>query len=121
MIDQIVRIDNLHRHFGERAALDGVTLDIARGTVLGLVGENGAGKTTLIKHLLGLMQPQQGSVTVFGLTPTPVCSQNRVGHHDSIDFVECFVACQAIRKGYRGQRVMGCKLRFRGGIARECV
>jgi len=82
MSDSIVRIENLRRHFGEHAALDGVTLDIPRGSVFGLVGENGAGKTTLIRHLLGLLQPQQGSVTVFGLTPTedPVGVLGKIGY-----------------------------------------
>ena len=49
--------------------LDGVSLDVPRGVVFGLVGENGAGKTTLIKHLLGLFKPQTGSVRVLGLDP----------------------------------------------------
>jgi ABC-2 type transport system ATP-binding protein len=82
MNDQIVRIDHLSRHFRKHAALDGVTLDVARGTVFGLVGENGAGKTTLIKHLLGLMQPQQGSVTVFGIRPSedPVGVLSKIGY-----------------------------------------
>ena len=41
-------------------ALDGVSLDVPRGVVFGLVGENGAGKTTLIKHILGLLKAQIG-------------------------------------------------------------
>ena len=40
-----------------------------RGVVFGLVGENGAGKTTLIKHVLGLLKAQAGTVRVFGLDP----------------------------------------------------
>jgi ABC-2 type transport system ATP-binding protein len=50
-------------------ALDNIDLAVPRGLVFGLVGENGAGKTTLIKHLLGLLKPETGSVRVFGLDP----------------------------------------------------
>jgi ABC-2 type transport system ATP-binding protein len=55
---------------------------VARGSVLGLVGENGAGKTTLIKHLLGTLKAQSGAVRVFGLDPVgdPVGVLSRVGY-----------------------------------------
>ena len=55
---------------------------LPRGSVLGLVGEKGAGKTTLIKHLLGSLKAQAGSVRVFGLDPVldPVCVLGRVGY-----------------------------------------
>jgi ABC-2 type transport system ATP-binding protein len=68
--DNIVDIQGLTRRFGSKLALDRVTLRLPRGSVLGLVGANGAGKTTLIKHVLGLLQAQAGSVRVFGLDPT---------------------------------------------------
>src|SRR5205085_6528063 len=63
-------------------ALDSVSLSMARGTVYGLVGANGAGKTTLIKHLLGLLRAESGSVRVFGLDPVadPVGVLSRIGY-----------------------------------------
>jgi ABC-2 type transport system ATP-binding protein len=59
-----------------------VTLSIPRGAVYGLVGANGAGKTTLIKHILGLLRAQNGSVRVFGLDPVadPVGVLSRIGY-----------------------------------------
>jgi ABC-2 type transport system ATP-binding protein len=53
-----------------------------RGGVYGLVGANGAGKTTLIKHILGLLRAEQGSVRVFGLDPVkdPVGVLSRIGY-----------------------------------------
>lgn len=65
----VLEIQNLTRHFGEKLALDRVSLAIPSGIVLGLVGENGAGKTTLIKHVLGLLKAERGSVRVFGRDP----------------------------------------------------
>ena len=67
--DAIVSITTLTRRFGSKLALDDVTLSIPAGTVLGLVGENGAGKTTLIRHVLGLLRAESGTVRVFGLDP----------------------------------------------------
>jgi ABC-2 type transport system ATP-binding protein len=48
-------------------------LSLPRGAVYGLVGANGAGKTTLIKHILGLLRAESGSVRVFGLDPVQDC------------------------------------------------
>lgn len=81
-IERVVTIKGLCRHFGNVLALDHVDLSIPRGSVFGLVGVNGAGKTTLIKHIIGLLKPQEGEVTVFGLNPvkSPVEVLSRVGY-----------------------------------------
>src|SRR5439155_13354638 len=73
---------NLSRRYGFKLALDNLSLAVPRGVVFGLVGENGAGKTTLIKHLLGLLKAQAGTVRVFGLDPVaePVAVLGRVGY-----------------------------------------
>ena len=82
MNETVVEIRNLSRSFGSKQALADVSLSVARGAVFGLVGENGAGKTTLIKHLLGLLRAQQGSVRVFGLDPVadPPGVLSRIGY-----------------------------------------
>src|SRR5215471_21564069 len=64
-----VAITNLSRRFGAKTALDDVSLYVPRGCVFGLVGENGAGKTTMIRHLLGLLRAETGTVRVFGFDP----------------------------------------------------
>jgi len=69
MTDQVVRISNLSRQFGNVKALDNVSFCASQGKVYGLVGSNGAGKTTLIKHILGLLRARSGDVEVFGLNP----------------------------------------------------
>ena len=65
----IVVLNHVSRRYGRKAALDDVSLEIPVGGVLGLVGANGAGKTTLIRHLLGLLKADAGTVRVFGLDP----------------------------------------------------
>lgn len=82
MSEPVIRVSNLTRRFGATTALDAVGLSLSRGAVYGLVGANGAGKTTLIKHLLGLLRPERGSVRVFGLDPVadPVGVLSRIGY-----------------------------------------
>src|ERR1700757_2879116 len=78
----IVEIRRLTRQFGNKTALDDVNLTVPRGGVFGLIGGNGAGKTTLIKHVLGMLKAQSGSVSVFGLDPVknPVGVLGRIGY-----------------------------------------
>ena len=80
--EPVINVSELTRRFGATTALDGVSLSFARGAVYGLVGKNGAGKTTLIKHILGLLRAQSGSVRVFGLDPVadPVGVLSRIGY-----------------------------------------
>jgi ABC-type multidrug transport system ATPase subunit len=78
----IIAITDLTRRFGARTALDNVSIYVPRGCVFGLVGENGAGKTTLIKHILGLLRAETGTVRVFGCDPVtePVEVLGRIGY-----------------------------------------
>jgi ABC-2 type transport system ATP-binding protein len=80
--ENAVEIRGLSRRFGSKLALNEVSFSIPAGSVLGLVGENGAGKTTLIKHVLGLLKAQSGTVRVFGKNPVvdPVGVLSRVGY-----------------------------------------
>src|SRR5881227_3133019 len=82
MHENIVAIANLTRKFGPKVVLNNVSLDVPRGSVFGLVGENGAGKTTVIKHVLGLLRAQSGTVRVFGKDPTaePESVLSRIGY-----------------------------------------
>jgi ABC-2 type transport system ATP-binding protein len=81
MSETVIDIRGLTRQFGSKAALHDVSLAVPRGCVFGLVGENGAGKTTLIKHILGLLRAQVGSVRVFDRDPVedPVGVLGRIG------------------------------------------
>jgi ABC-2 type transport system ATP-binding protein len=71
----------LSKRFGERLAVDEISLSVPRGTAYGFLGHNGAGKTTLIRMLLGLTRASGGSAQVLGL-PVPAqraCALARVG------------------------------------------
>ncbi|WP_051515520.1 ABC transporter ATP-binding protein [Candidatus Blastococcus massiliensis] len=70
----------LRKRYGKRTAVDGVSLEIARGEVVGLLGPNGAGKTTVIKMLLGLVRPDAGEVMLLGQAATDPASRARVGY-----------------------------------------
>lgn len=82
MPDNPVEVRGLSRRFGGVQALDRIDVDIQKGNVYGLVGANGAGKTTFIKHLLGLLRAEQGTVRVFGRDPVvdPVSVLQRIGY-----------------------------------------
>ena len=61
-----VQTHGLGKRFGTRAALDGVDLEVPRGSAFGFLGPNGAGKTTLIRLLLGLAEPTAGRMRMLG-------------------------------------------------------
>jgi len=78
----MIRVASLTRRFRRKTALADVCLEVPAGVVYGLVGENGAGKTTLVKHLLGTLKAQEGSVEVFGRNPVqhPVEVLSQIGY-----------------------------------------
>jgi simple sugar transport system ATP-binding protein len=63
---EAIRADNLVKSFGQVTALSGVSMQVARGETLGILGDNGAGKSTLIKILTGYHQPDSGQVYIDG-------------------------------------------------------
>ncbi|MYH60028.1 MAG: ABC transporter ATP-binding protein [Boseongicola sp. SB0675_bin_26] len=62
----MIRVEGLHKHFGGFRAVDGVTLEIAPGSITGLIGPNGAGKTTLFNVIAGTLPPTGGHVFMNG-------------------------------------------------------
>src|ERR1035438_769424 len=65
-MEVVLRTDGLSKNYGAVRALDGLTLEVGRGEVLGYLGPNGAGKTTTIRLLLGLITASAGSAQAFG-------------------------------------------------------
>jgi len=66
IVEPVVSLRGLRRRFGETAALDGVSLDIGKGEIVGLIGRSGAGKSTLIRCLNGLERVDSGEITIEG-------------------------------------------------------
>jgi len=63
----MIRVHDLWKSFGEKEVLRGVTLDIPEGTTFVVLGASGSGKTVLLKHVIGLLKPDQGTVHVDGV------------------------------------------------------
>ena len=66
MSEPLLRAEQIARSFGRHKILRGVTLEVAPGTLVGIVGENCAGKSTLLRILAGELRPQHGTITRSG-------------------------------------------------------
>src|SRR5438552_14030991 len=60
--DPLVELEAVHTHYGKSHILDGVSLKVGRGEVVGLLGRNGVGKSTTLKTIMGLVSPARGKV-----------------------------------------------------------
>jgi ABC-2 type transport system ATP-binding protein len=67
--DVVVRVERLTRRYGTLTAVDGVSFEIRRGEMFGLIGPDGAGKTTTLRVLLGILGADEGEISTCGLDP----------------------------------------------------
>ncbi len=70
MEDKAIRIVGLHKSFGMQKVLDGVDLEIEKGKITVIIGKSGGGKSVLLKHLIGLIKPDKGSIWINGIEIT---------------------------------------------------
>lgn len=75
----VVTMENISFAYEEKTILENVNLEISRGAFMGLVGPNGGGKTTLIKLILGLEQPNQGSIRILNEPIRQFRNWNKLG------------------------------------------
>lgn len=66
VVKPLLQIDNLYGGYTHKNVLHGISFDVYPKEIIGLIGLNGAGKSTTIKHIIGLLQPKKGSITVNG-------------------------------------------------------
>ncbi|MBY9010588.1 MAG: ABC transporter ATP-binding protein [Candidatus Lokiarchaeota archaeon] len=78
----MISVSELKKFFGDVKAVNDISFEVKKGEVFGLLGPNGAGKTTTIKLLLGLLEPNQGNISIMGLNPETeeVQVKSRVGY-----------------------------------------
>jgi len=77
----LVRVEDVHTYYGKSHILHGVSLEVAPGEVVGLLGRNGVGKSTTLKTIMGLVQPSHGTVMLDGnaITGLPAHKLARLG------------------------------------------
>jgi len=69
MNEVCIKVENLHKYFGDVKAVDGISFEVESGTIFGLLGPNGAGKTTTIENLIGLISRDGGQIDILGFDP----------------------------------------------------
>ncbi len=101
----VLAFEGVHRAYESGAdVLAGVDFSIPKGEVVGLLGKNGAGKTTLIRVAMGMLEPQRGSVRVFGLDPRekPLEVKRRVGYVSEDQILPPFLTVADVVDTHRG-------------------
>src|SRR3974390_2728854 len=80
--DVVIQTPGLTRYFGNKCAVDTVSLSVPRGSVFAFIGRNGAGKTTTIRMVLGLLEPTRGSSSILGYPSAglPPPGRARIGY-----------------------------------------
>lgn len=67
MVEYVIETQNLSKNYGDFQAVNGVNMNVEKGRIYGLLGKNGAGKTTTMCMLLGLTEPSEGNIKLFGM------------------------------------------------------
>jgi len=76
----MLAVERLSFRYNSVEVLNDISFLVDAGDYVGLVGPNGSGKTTIIKIILGLMEPQKGSVSLFGTNPTAFKDRHKIGY-----------------------------------------
>jgi ABC-2 type transport system ATP-binding protein len=129
MPEPLAECAEVSRVFGRFTAVDGVSLAVGPGEVVGLLGANGAGKTTLIRMLLGLLPVSAGSVRLFGQPPSRA-SRRRIGYlpqglglYDDLTIAENLAFSRSVfsgrRAGHGDRAVPGALQEYAGVCVRD--
>ena len=108
MTDAVIELRDVRKTFRDFwlrptvAAVDGLSLEVRRGEVFGLLGPNGSGKSTTIKMILGLLDPSGGMVRLFGESPRSVAARKRLGYLPELSYLHPFLTAKETLMYYAG-------------------
>jgi ABC-2 type transport system ATP-binding protein len=82
VMEEMIRVEGLTKTFGSLTAVDGVSMTVKRGEVLGFLGPNGAGKSTTMRMITGFLDPTAGTVAVCGkdVLTSPIAAREHIGY-----------------------------------------
>jgi len=101
MPELVLRVQDIHKSFGRRKVLQGVSFDVTPGTLVGIVGENGAGKSTLLKILAGELRPNRGQVFrhgKLGYCPQQVVLNDALTVNQHLDYFRAAYGLSELRR-----------------------
>jgi len=78
VMEWVIETQDLRKTFGKQSAVDGLNLQVPRGSIYGFLGKNGAGKTTTIELLLNIVRPSGGRASVFGIPVTDLARSTEI-------------------------------------------
>ncbi len=78
-METVIEMKNISKQFKNKKAVDDISLSIQKGSITAILGPNGAGKSTTISIMLGLIEPTNGSVKVFGKNPKALEVRQKIG------------------------------------------
>jgi len=103
VMEPIIRIENLrveYRGSTRKRAVDGLSLTVRPGEVLGFLGPNGAGKTTTMNVLLGFVNPTGGAAYIFGVNVRDPISRQRIGYLPELTYYYKFLSAEELLRFY---------------------
>jgi len=74
-----INIENLHKSFGEKYVLRGINLSVNSGEIFCIIGKSGTGKSVILKHLVGIIEPDEGVISVDGIVMTGINRTKKLG------------------------------------------
>ncbi|MEN1966781.1 ATP-binding cassette domain-containing protein [Lentibacillus sp. N15] len=76
-MESIVSVSNLGKAFKDKQIIKNISFDVRKGEIMAILGPNGAGKSTTIRNIMGIMYPDEGTITFKGHQDIP---RNRIGY-----------------------------------------
>jgi ATPase subunit of ABC transporter with duplicated ATPase domains len=106
----VVEVEHLKKGFGDRLLIDDLSFTLPRNGIVGVIGPNGAGKTTLFKTILGMEQPDSGTVKIGETVKISYVDQSRGG------ILFCLVRYRRLARSLDHDTRSRCRLLLRGGF-----